>query len=324
MKSFDNAGTIRPSKRKGESLNSVFVRDLMRYRTLLLMLLPSVFFVLLFSYTPMFGLVLAFKEYTYGKGILGSEWAGIDNFRFLFISGDAWNITRNTVLYNAAFIAVNLVLQVGIAIMLSEIRSRWFKKLSQSLLFLPYFISWVIVGTIAYNMLNFEHGTVNTLLLSLGLEPISFYTSTGVWPFLLIAFNAWKAVGYGAVFYLAAIMSIDQEMFEAAEVDGANVFQRIWHITIPSLKPTMIILTLLSVGHIFRGDFGLFYNLIGNNGLLYGATDVIDTYVYRSLVDNSEVGMSAAIGFYQSILCFVTIMLVNGIVRRADKDSALF
>ena len=234
---------------------SVFLRDLDRYKTLLLMLLPSFLFVLLFQYAPMFGLVLAFKDYSYAKGILGSDWAGFNNFKFFFITGDAWRVTRNTVLYNAAFIAINLVLQVGIAIMLSEIRSRWFKKLSQSLLFLPYFISWVIVGTISYNMLNFEHGTVNAFLRSINVEEISFYSTPEVWPFLLIVFNAWKAVGYGAVFYLAAIMSIDQEMFEAAETDGANVFQRIWHITIPCLKPTMIILTLLAVGNIFRGDF---------------------------------------------------------------------
>ncbi|CAI6044375.1 ABC transporter permease [Cohnella sp. JJ-181] len=305
-------------------MKSAFMRDFMNYKTMLLMLVPSLFFVVLFQYLPMFGLILAFKEYTYGKGILGSAWNGIENFKFFFISGDAWRVTRNTVLYNVAFIAINLVLQVSIAIMLSELKSKWFKKISQSMLFLPYFISWVVVGTIVYNLLNFEHGTINTLLRSLGFEPFNFYSDKGVWPFLLVFFSAWKAVGYGAVFYLAAIMSIDSEMFEAAETDGANVFQRIWHITIPSLKPTMIVLTLLSVGHIFRGDFGLFYNMIGNNGLLFGTTDVIDTFVYRSLVENNEIGMSAAIGFYQSILCFATILLVNGIVRRADKDSALF
>lgn len=305
-------------------MKSAFIRDFLNYKTMLLMLIPSLFFVILFQYLPMFGLVLAFKEYTYGKGILHSAWNGIENFKFFFISGDAWRVTRNTVLYNVVFIAINLVLQVSIAIMLSELKSKWFKKISQSLLFLPYFISWVVVGTIVYNLLNFEHGTVNTLLRALGAEPINFYSTKGVWPFLLVFFSAWKAVGYGAVFYLAAIMSIDAEMFEAAETDGANIFQRIWHITIPSLKPTMIVLTLLSVGHIFRGDFGLFYNMIGNNGLLFGTTDVIDTFVYRSLVENNEIGMSAAIGFYQSVLCFATILLVNGIVRRADKDSALF
>ncbi|TYP76635.1 ABC transporter permease [Paenibacillus methanolicus] len=305
-------------------MKTPFLRDLHRYKTLLLMLLPALLFVLLFQYTPMLGLVLAFKEYTYAKGILGSDWAGIDNFRFFFISGDVWRVTRNTVLYNAAFIVINLVLQVGIAVMLSEIRSRWFKKISQSLMFLPFFISWVVVGTIAYNLLNYEHGTVNTLFGAAGIDPVNFYSTPGVWPFLLVFFNAWKAVGYGAVFYLAAIMSIDQEMFEAAETDGANAFQRIWYITIPCLKPTMMILTLLAVGQIFRGDFGLFFNMVGGNGLLFSATDVIDTFVYRSLVENNEIGMSAAIDFYQSVLCFVTILLVNGIVRRTDKDSALF
>ncbi|SDD04877.1 putative aldouronate transport system permease protein [Paenibacillus sp. UNCCL117] len=305
-------------------MKTPFIRDLIEYKTLLLMLLPALLFVLLFQYTPMFGLVLAFKEYTYTKGILGSDWVGLNNFRFFFISGDAWRVTRNTVLYNAAFISINLVLQVGVAIMLSEIRNRWFKKVSQTLMFLPFFISWVVVGTIAYNLLNFEHGTVNSLFRAAGMEPVNFYSTPDVWPFLLIIFNAWKAVGYGAVFYLAAIMSIDQEMFEAAETDGANVFQRIWYITIPCLKPTMMILILLAVGQIFRGDFGLFFNMVGSNGLLFSATDVIDTFVYRSLVENNEIGMSAAIDFFQSVLCFVTILLVNGIVRRTDKDSALF
>lgn len=305
-------------------MKTPFIRDLINYRTMLLMLVPSVLFVALFQYVPMFGLVMAFKHYTYSKGILGSDWSGIENFRFFFISGDAWRVTRNTVLYNAVFIVINLVLQVGIAIMISEIKGRWFKKISQSVMFLPYFFSWVVVGSIAYNLLNYEHGTVNTLLRSFGFESVNFYSTTGVWPYLLVFFSAWKAVGYGVVFYLAAIMSIDQEMYEAAETDGANVFQKVWHITVPCLKPTMIILTLLSVGHIFRGDFGLFYNVIGNNGLLFANTDVIDTYVYRSLVQSNEIGMSAAIGFFQSILCFVTILLVNGIVRKADKDSALF
>ncbi|CAM4510819.1 putative aldouronate transport system permease protein [Paenibacillus endophyticus] len=305
-------------------MKTPFIHDLIRYKTLLLMLLPALLFVLLFQYTPMLGLVLAFKEYTYAKGIIGSDWVGINNFKFFFISGNAWMVTRNTVLYNAAFIAINLVLQVGVAIMLSEIRSRWFKKVSQSLMFLPFFISWVVVGTIAYNLLNYEHGTVNSLFRAAGIDPVNFYGTPGVWPFLLVFFNAWKAVGYGAVFYLAAITSIDQEMFEAAETDGANVFQRIWYITLPSLKPTMMILTLLAVGQIFRGDFGLFFNLVGGNGLLFNATDVIDTFVYRSLVENNEIGMSAAIDFFQSVLCLVTILIVNGIVRRTDKDSALF
>ncbi|OAS17993.1 ABC transporter permease [Paenibacillus oryzisoli] len=305
-------------------MKTPFIRDLISYRTMLFMLVPSFLFVALFQYVPMFGLVLAFKHYSYGKGILGSDWSGLDNFKFFFISGDAWRVTRNTVLYNVFFIFINLVLQVGIAILLSEVRSKWFKKVSQSVMFLPYFISWVVVGSIAYNLLNFEHGTINTIFRTFGMEPLNFYSTTGIWPYLLVFFSTWKAVGYGVVFYLAAIMSIDQEMYEAAETDGANVFQKIWHITIPCLKPTMIILTLLSVGHIFRGDFGLFFNIIGNNGLLFGNTDVIDTYVYRSLVQNNEIGMSAAIGLFQSILCFITILLVNGVVRKADKDSALF
>jgi putative aldouronate transport system permease protein len=191
-------------------------------------------------------------------------------------------------------------------------------------MFLPYFISWVVVGAVAYNLFNYEHGTLNTVLKSLHLQPLDIYTTASYWKYILVFFSAWKVVGYGTVFYMAAIMSIDRESYEAAEIDGANVFQRILHITLPALRPTIIILVLLAIGSIFRGDFGLFYQLVGSNGLLYQATDVIDTYVYRSLMVNNEIGMSSAMGFYQSVLCFVTIMLTNYLVRKTDRDNALF
>lgn len=293
-------------------------------KTLLFMIAPAVLYFLLFSYVPMAGIVLAFKQYRYDLGIMGSPWVGFDNFKFFFMTGDAFRVTRNTMLYNAAFIIINNVLQIMVAILMAEIGSKLFRKTAQTLMFLPYFLSWVVVGAVAYNLFNYEHGTVNTLLRSLHIPDLDIYTTPEYWKYILIFFSAWKAVGYGAVFYMASILSIDRETYEAAEIDGANVFQRIRYITLPSLRPTITILVLLAIGGIFRGDFGLFYQLVGNNGLLYQTTDVIDTYVYRSLLVNNEIGMSSAIGFYQSILCFATIMVTNFLVRKSDKENALF
>jgi len=298
--------------------------DVVKYRTLLLMLTPGLLFFLLFAYVPMAGIVMAFKQFTYEGGIFGSPWNGLDNFRFFFESGQAWQVTRNTALYNIAFIIVNNVLQITMAILLFEVANKWFRKIFQTMLFLPYFISWVVVGAIAYNLFSYDFGMINVVLQAVGMEPVDIYNTAAYWPFLLVLVAAWKAVGYGSIMYLAAITSIDTEMYEAAEIDGANVFQRIFKITIPNLYPTVIILVLLAVGNIFRGDFGMFYNMVGNNGLLFGNTDVIDTFVFRSLTTANDIGMSSAVGFYQSVLGFVTILLANYAVRKYDKDRALF
>ncbi|MBB6670653.1 ABC transporter permease [Cohnella nanjingensis] len=301
-----------------------FWGDVVRYRIILLMLAPAVLYYLLFAYVPMGGIILAFKHYDYAGGVFGSPWNGLDNIRFFFESGDAWRVTRNTVLYNAAFIVVNNALQIMAAIFLFEVGGKWFRKLMQSALFLPYFISWVVVGSIAYNLLNYNIGTVNVWLKGMGFEPVDIYNTPSYWPFILVLIAAWKVLGYGTVMYLAAITGIDTEMYEAAEIDGANIFQRVMKVTLPNLYPTIIILVLLAIGNIFRGDFGMFYNLVGNNGVLFAATDVIDTFVFRSLLMTNEIGMSAAVGAYQSVLGFVTILLVNYAVRRHDKDRALF
>ncbi|NQX60073.1 ABC transporter permease [Paenibacillus qinlingensis] len=301
-----------------------FWHELVKNRTLLLMIMPTVLLCLLFSYIPMAGIVIAFKKYNYTGGIFGSPWAGLDNFKFFFQSGNAWLVTRNTALYNLGFIIIGNVLQISAAILLFEVGGKWFRKIIQSAMFLPYFISWVVVGSIAYSFFSYDIGTINNLLTSLGMEKIDIYNTPGYWPYILLFFNIWKSLGYGTVMYLAAITSIDTEMYEAAEIDGANVFQRIWHVTVPNLIPTLTILVLLSVGHIFRGDFGMFYNLVGNNGMLFSSTDVIDTFVFRLLMTTNEIGMSAAAGVYQSVLGFVTILLVNYAVRKYDKDRALF
>jgi putative aldouronate transport system permease protein len=298
--------------------------DLIKNRTMYIMILPALLFFLIFSYLPMAGLVVAFKSYTYSKGIFGSPWVGFDNFTFFFESGKAWLVTKNTIMYNFIFLIVNNFLEIFIAIILFELAGKYFKKILQSVIFLPYFISWVVAGAIVYNLLNYEFGAVNTLLKSIGFEPLNFYNSPKLWPYILIFFSAWKTVGYGTVIYLASIAGIDAEMYEAAKIDGANVLQRIVHITIPSIVPTIMVLLLLKISQIAKGDFGMFYQLIGTNGILFDKTDVIDTYAFRALLDMQEFGMSAAVGVYQSVLNFIIIIIVNTSVRKASKENALF
>jgi len=301
-----------------------FLHKVKKNRTLLLMLLPAVLFFFLFNYLPISGIIVAFKSYNYTGGIFGSPWVGIENFKFFFISGQAFTVTRNTVLYNFAFIIVSTVLQISIAILLSEIKNKYFKKITQSLMFLPYFISWVIVGIISYNIFNFEHGSFNSILKIFNIAPIDVYSKPVAWIFIIIIFCAWQGLGYGTVLYLAAIMGIDTEIYEAAEIDGANIFKRIRYITLPSLVPTITILALLAIGTIFRGNFDMFYQIIGNNGTLFNATDVIDTFTVRALMQTQEVGMAAAAGLYQSVFCFITIMIVNTVVKKHNDENALF
>jgi len=300
------------------------LKELRRKKVLFLMLTPAFIHVLIFSYLQMAGTVLAFKQFRYNLGIFKSPWVGFSNFRFFFISGDALHVTVNTLLYNLAFIIVNNFLEISFAIILSELNGRVFKKITQSVMFLPYFISWVIAGVIVYSFFNYEFGVFNGIMKSLGLPPVDVYNSANWWRVLLVFFSAWKNVGYGTIIYLSAIMGIEHEMFDAAEIDGANLYQRIRHIMLPCLVPTMMILLLLAVGNIFRGDFGLFYQLVGTNPLVYDATDIIDTYVFRSLMTSSDIGMAAAAGLYQSVMCFVTILVVNKIVKSVQRDYALF
>lgn len=291
---------------------------------LFVMLLPAVVYVIIFAYWPMTGVVLAFKDFKTRLGIYASPWVGMQNFKFLQISGKLGLLTRNTLLYNLAFIFLGVVLEMGFAIILNEVAGRRFKKGLQTIMFLPYFISWVVVSAIMFNMFNYEKGTVNNLLNSLGASRFDLYNSGSSWPVTLIIINAWKRTGYGMVVYLAAITGLDQEIFEAASIDGANVWQKIRHITIPSLVPQMMILILLALGNVFRGDFGMFYQTVKDNSNLLPYTDILDTYVYRSLMQTGDIGMSAAAGLYQSVLCFITICAANLLVKKVQPDYALF
>jgi len=283
-----------------------------------------VLYILVFAYIPMGGIILAFKKYSYAGGIFGSPWNGFTNFEFFFKSGRALLVTRNTVLYNILFIVCNTLLQMAVAIFLTEIKGSGFRKITQSLMFLPYFISWVVVSVIAFNILSYDFGFINVFLSKAGLGKVNFYNNGAHWPAILTLFWAWKSVGYGSVMYLAAIMGIDTEVYEAAAIDGAGPFKRIFSITIPLMMPTVMILLLLSIGGIFKGNFDMFYNLVGNNGALHRWTDVIDTFTFRALITNNDFGMSSAVGLYQSVLCFATILLANRLVRLYNEDYSLF
>lgn len=309
---------IKKQKRINEFWKNVKIN-----KTLLIMLFPSLLFIILFSYIPMAGIVLAFENYNF-KDRFFSPFVGLQNFKFIFLSGEIWGVIRNTVLYNLVFIFLNNILQVICALFFSQLVGKYFKKFAQSFMFLPHFISWVVVGAFAYNMFNYDNGLINSLVLSIGGEPIDFYNNATAWPGIIVALNAWKGVGYGSIVYLAAIMGLDQEMYEAATIDGAGVFQKIKYLTLPCLIPTFIILILLALGGIFKGNFEMFYQLIGNNSILLPTTDVIDTYVARALLQHSDVGMSAAAGLLQSVVGFIIVLFVNFLVKCYDKDYSLF
>ncbi|MFP4376526.1 MAG: ABC transporter permease [Spirochaetales bacterium] len=293
-------------------------------REYLFMVSPVLLHLFIFAYVPMFGIVLAFKDFRYNLGILGSPWAGLDNFIFFFTSQDAWRVTRNTVGYSLIFIVTGMAVAVLLALFLYELRSRPLIKTYQTIAILPHFLSWVVVGYMTYAVFNPIHGALNGLLEGMGMEPINVYTSPEAWPFLMPILNIWKGAGMGTILYYAALMGINREYFEAARIDGASKLQVTWHISIPFLLPVMTILLILALGNVFRADFGLFYEIPRNSGNLYRTTDVIDTYVFRALREHGDIGMSAAVGLYQSIVGFVMILVANGVVRRMDPDSSLF
>jgi len=303
-----------------------FFKEMYKNRALYLFALPAILLLFGFNYMPLFGLLIAFKNYTFDQGIFGSPWMDplFYNFNFLFQSPQALRALINTVLLNGLFIVGGIISQVGFALMLNEIARHRFKKLAQSATFLPYFISWIVVGVFSYVLFNSEHGILNSLLTSLGMSPIDWYSTPHVWPIILMLIACWKMIGYGSVVYLATLSGIDSTYYEAAEIDGASRWQQITKITLPLLRPTIIMLTLLALGRIMNADFGMFYAIIGDASLLYPTTDVIDTFVYRGLRVSGDIGMSSATGFMQSVLSFILVVGFNMLVRKVDRDSALF
>jgi putative aldouronate transport system permease protein len=290
----------------------------------LLMVLPGVAFFLVFCYLPMFGVVVAFKDYNPRLGILGSPWVGFANFRFFLASQDAWRITRNTLALNLLFLGVGTVFQVGFALMFHGLRSRVLVKAAQSVMFLPHFISWVIAGYFSYAILEMDRGLLNSILKALGARPVMWFNEPGAWPLILLVAHLWKATGYGCVIYSAAIVAINPELYEAATVEGAGRWQQVRRITLPVISPVVVVLTLIALGGIFRADFGLFYNLTLMSGPLFRTTDVMETYVYRAVAVTGDVGLGSAAGFLQAVVGFLLVLAANLVVRRIDSEKALF
>jgi putative aldouronate transport system permease protein len=309
---------------KAKSHLKNIAHEIKKKRVLFLMLLPALLFFIVFCYIPMPGAYVAFVDYNINKGIFGSEFIGLKNFEFLVKTGALWNITKNTLLYNIAFLTIGNLVQIILAIMLSEIGSKWFKKVSQSIILLPYFISMVIVGFFAYNLFNYDHGFINSFLHTLGFESHDFYSDQGIWKYIIVAFKVWAGAGYGMIVYLATITGISKDIHEAASIDGAKASQRIRFITLPLLRPTAVLLFLFGLGGILKGSFDLFYNLIGNNSVLYAQTDIIDTYVFRSLMGQFNFSLSASVGFYQSLFGLFFVLAINFIVKKIEPDNALF
>ena len=294
--------------------------------SLLLMMLPGLLLLLVFNYIPLIGLVIAFEDFHPYEGIFGSAWVGLQNFAYLFQTSIALNATRNTVVLNAVFIVTILVVSLAIAVSLNEIRDSlpWLSKFYQSVLFFPYFISYVLVGYFIFALLNADNGMVNHVAASLHAPQVNWYSSPQYWPVILTIVNLWKNVGFWSIVYFAGILGINPEYYEAARMDGANRWQQFCSITLPLLSPLIVINVLLSIGRIFYADFGLFYQATLNNPLLYSTTDVIDTFVFRSLTNLGDVGMAAAASFYQAIIGFLLVLFSNWIVRRIDPEKAIF
>ncbi len=297
---------------------------LKRYLPLFMMMLPGLIYLLFNNYLPLFGLTIAFKNIDFSKGILASDWVGFDNFKYLFATRDAWIITRNTVLYNLVFIFLGNFINIFVAILLAEIKKRFFANIYQTIILLPHMISMVIVSYLVYAFLD-ANGIMNTTILpALDLPAKAWYMEARLWPFILTVVNIWSGMGFGVIVYLASILSIDQSFYEAAEVDGATKWHQIRHITLPLLKPTVILLVVLALGRMFYSDFGLFYQVTLNSGMLYSTTNTIDTYVFRALMHRNDLGMASAAGFYQSVVGFVLVLAANFVLRKVSRENALF
>ena len=300
------------------------LRDIGKNKYLYLLALPGLIFLVVFSYIPMSGHVLAFKTFRAALGVWGSPWNNFENFRFFF-QGNNWKlVTYNTLFLNALFIFFGIGMAVVIALLLNEIKQRVYKKTVQSLIFMPYFVSWMVVSFIVYALLNTSEGLINRMLVSVGQKNISWYSSAKYWPTILTIINVWKSAGYNSVIILASIASISGEYYESAAVDGATRFQQMFKITLPLIRPTIIILMLLAIGRIFYGDFGMIYSIVGDNTPLLPTTDVIDTFSFRSLRKLGNFGMSSAVVLYQSIMGLMTVLIFNAIVKRVEKGAELF
>ncbi|MCQ6557368.1 ABC transporter permease [Paenibacillus mendelii] len=304
-------------------MNGMF-EELRRNKWYYLMALPGLLFFLVFCYLPLPGILIAFKDYNFADGIFGSRWVGLQNFAFYFQGDYAWRTTFNTLFINANYIVFGTIVAVAFAILLNEIRKSFFRRMYQSLMFLPYFFSAIVVGNFVYLIFSSKYGMFNQLLQMMNQAAIDWYSAAGYWVTILVGVFIWKNTGYAVILYLATIVGIDDELYEAAALDGVNRWQKIRYITLPLLVPTVIIVTLLAAGKIFYGDFQTIYSIVGDNGLLFETTDVIDTYVFRAVKNVGDISMPAAVGLYQSLCGFLFVLACNWAVKKVNNDNALF
>lgn len=301
-----------------------FGLDLRKHWMLWLMAMPAVLCLIIFNYIPMVGLVMAFQDLDFAKGIFTSPFIGFKNFEFLFASTDAWIVTRNTILYNVVFIVLNLFLSVGLAIIMHELTCVRYSKVLQTIYIMPHFLSMVVVATIVYAFLSPTSGFLNSILAEFGISRINWYAKKEAWPFILVLVNVWKHVGYNSIVYVATISGISDEYYEAALIDGATKLQQIRYITIPHMRYIIAIKLIMAIGGIFQSDFGLFYTVPRDTGSLYPVTNVLDTYIYRGMMNLNNMGMSTAAGLYQSVVGFVLVLVANKIVSKIDPETAMF
>ncbi len=300
------------------------VRTFKNNRELLFLSLPGVLFIIGWMYIPLaYTVLLPFKEFDPSKGLFGSKWMGFKNFEFLFVSNDALTITRNTVLLNLLMTATGMVVSLLLAFLLKEIPKKSMKKY-QTVIFFPNFLSWVVASYILLTLLDMDKGLINTLLKNFGMTPALWYNEPKYWLILFPLITIWKFGGVNALIYYTAIIGISPEYYESAELDGAGKFQQVWYITLPQIKSLITMLSLLAIGRIFSADFGLFYNMTLNSTALYPVSDVIDTYVYRALRVNGDVGMASAAGLYQSVVGFILVLVTNGLLKRYDPENAIY
>lgn len=304
-----------------------FYQLLKKNKIFLFMVLPTMLYFLIFNYAPMVGIILAFKKFNYTKGIFGSEWVGFNNFKILLDSGKLLLLTKNNIMFNLVFLFVGVVVNIFTAIVISEISGKIFKKIGQSATLFPFFISWVVVNAVFFNIFNFDYGVLNNLLNSLGIQPFDIYSNKGAWPYIMVFLNNWKYFGYGTILYLAAIAAIDTSIYESAYIDGANIFKRIRLITLPMLVPTIMISLLLQVGGMMKANFDMFYQMVGNNPYVGDQLQIIETFVFNAITQggtSSDIGIATAVGLYQSIFGLVLITITNKLVKKYSSENALF
>lgn len=316
-------------KKKEKSRKGSFFRDVSRNRFSYLIALPAILYVFVFGYCTYPYMLIAFQKFRYDHSsifdiIFHGDWNGIDNFKFFFKSQNAFTVTFNTIYLNLLFILTGTIVSVLIALGLNELRCRWFVKISQSVMLFPNYLSWVVVSYILYSLLSSQYGLVNKALRSFGAAPVNWYTEAGAWPAILVLMRIWKGAGMNAIIFLAAITGIDNTVYEAAAIDGATRWKQMTKITLPLIMPTVVIMTLLALGKVMFGDFGMIYAIVGDNGTLYQTTDIIDTYIFRALRQVGDPSQAMAIGLFQSVIGFVMVFGTNWLTRRFYPDGALY